>query len=259
MSKRRLTEKELLETQRLQLLYLDFGANKAGFTLEQIEDDLPCWLHYNEQIDATPDEVIEGEFISLDVTDQSSKPFGDFHFNKAGCNFVKLSKEEAAKGGIDFMVKYADLNEHLKLLPMHAALFFNKDESDVRSFFHKMRPGLNKPFEWIFSSAKYYADKKTLLSISSPVKQIDEIGHKLNRVLDENVYMKKHLHLFSSLTKREKEIITLIVSGYNNPQIAETLFIARSTVEQHRKNINRKLEIKTFAQLMKFALAFDLV
>ena len=63
---------------------------------------------------------------------------------------------------------------------------------------------------------------------------------------------------FQSLTKREVEILVLIVNDFNNPQIAQKLFISRRTVEQHRKNINRKLEINTPFQLFQYALAFDL-
>jgi DNA-binding NarL/FixJ family response regulator len=96
--------------------------------------------------------------------------------------------------------------------------------------------------------------------ISFPVTaESRQIIHKLNRVLVEIEFAKKNRHKFDSLTQREKEIITLIVLGNNNPQISAQLFISRCTVEQHRKNINRKLNMHTLSDLCVFAYAFNLV
>lgn len=86
-----------------------------------------------------------------------------------------------------------------------------------------------------------------------------QIIHKLNRILIEIEFEKKNRHKFISLTQREKEIITLVVQGNNNPQIANKLFISRCTVEQHRKNINRKLKVNSLPEICVFAYAFNMV
>ncbi len=53
------------------------------------------------------------------------------------------------------------------------------------------------------------------------------------------------------LTRREKEIITELVQGHNVPQIAENLFISAHTVETHKKNIFKKLDIHNSIDLVK--------
>jgi len=83
--------------------------------------------------------------------------------------------------------------------------------------------------------------------------------HKLIRIQKEIEFVNKNVKNFQSLTNREKEVIQLLAYGYNNPEIAEQLFISRFTVEQHRKNINSKLKIKSFTHLMMYSYAFDLV
>ncbi len=83
--------------------------------------------------------------------------------------------------------------------------------------------------------------------------------HKLNRIHSQEVFRKNNLDRFTSLTLREMEIFELLVKNNNNPQIARKLFISRQTVEQHRKNINRKLGTHTFADIYSYALAFDIV
>lgn len=91
------------------------------------------------------------------------------------------------------------------------------------------------------------------------IKRLGKMGHKLHRILEEKAFVKANLDKFMRLTPREQELIALWATGFNNPQVAEKLTISRSTVEQHRKNIHKKLEIDNLAQLIKFAMAFDLV
>ncbi len=57
-----------------------------------------------------------------------------------------------------------------------------------------------------------------------------------------------------SLTKREKEVLSLIAEGLNSEQISERLFISPRTVDTHRTNIMQKLDLHDAANLMKFAI-----
>ncbi|MDR3501723.1 MAG: response regulator [Legionella sp.] len=66
------------------------------------------------------------------------------------------------------------------------------------------------------------------------------------------------LHLLNkrinSLSKREQQIIKLIIDGKLNKQIAHELSISISTVEAHRSNIMAKVQAKNLAQLIKLYL-----
>lgn len=61
------------------------------------------------------------------------------------------------------------------------------------------------------------------------------------------------------LTRREKEILQLILQEYSNPEIAEKLFISIRTVENHRFNLQQKLNVKNTVGLMKVAIQMGLV
>lgn len=52
------------------------------------------------------------------------------------------------------------------------------------------------------------------------------------------------------LTAREKEVLQMIASGTTTPQIAKILFLSKFTVENHRKNILQKLQVKNVAELI---------
>ena len=61
------------------------------------------------------------------------------------------------------------------------------------------------------------------------------------------------------LSQREKEIVSCVVKGMSNKEIAEHLFISPHTVITHRKNISRKLQIHSPTLLTVYAIVNKLV
>lgn len=61
------------------------------------------------------------------------------------------------------------------------------------------------------------------------------------------------------LSFREKEILTCVVKGLTNKEIAQELFLSAHTVISHRRNIARKLEIHSTAGLTIYAIVNKLV
>ena len=64
---------------------------------------------------------------------------------------------------------------------------------------------------------------------------------------------------WDTLTPREREILKLIAEGYKNKEIADYLFISLKTVEKHRSNLMKKLDLHSVAALTAFAMEKDLV
>jgi two-component system NarL family response regulator len=54
--------------------------------------------------------------------------------------------------------------------------------------------------------------------------------------------------------RREREVLQLLADGHTSPEIGNLLHIATSTVEVHRRNIMRKLELHSVAELTKYAV-----
>jgi two-component system NarL family response regulator len=61
------------------------------------------------------------------------------------------------------------------------------------------------------------------------------------------------------LSRREREVLRLIAEGTRSPSIAEQLNISLGTVEVHRRNIMRKLGLRTVADLTRYAVREGLV
>ncbi len=58
---------------------------------------------------------------------------------------------------------------------------------------------------------------------------------------------------FDSLTSREREVLTLVVSGRRNKQIAAHLELSEMTVKVHRSQITRKMRAKSLVDLVRIA------
>jgi two-component system response regulator NreC len=59
---------------------------------------------------------------------------------------------------------------------------------------------------------------------------------------------------YQSLSHREREVLQLTVEGHSGNEIAERLFISPRTVESHRANVMRKLNVRNQKELVRYAM-----
>ena len=98
-----------------------------------------------------------------------------------------------------------------------------------------------------------------VICISVTVEEFGKYAPKMEQVIEMDLFRMRHFKWFEQLTDREVEVLGLLGEGNTNNEIAEQLFISPQTAKTHRKNIKRKLEPRSFKELMKYALAFNLV
>lgn len=82
----------------------------------------------------------------------------------------------------------------------------------------------------------------------------------LNSFLNDDASDKKEKEkLQKELSVREMEVLKLFAEGMSNRQIADKLFISVRTVETHKTNIMKKINIKTTVDLVKFAIKNNII
>lgn len=94
----------------------------------------------------------------------------------------------------------------------------------------------------LFSDQIFYKDEKA------------EILKKVNEIVFQLSSKKKKVKDNNKISKRERTILECVAKGLTNKEIAEKLFISAHTVITHRKNIVRKLGIKTVSGLTVYAI-----
>lgn len=87
---------------------------------------------------------------------------------------------------------------------------------------------------------------ESFLSPSVSKTVIEEYLQKADAFAGENSYEK--------LTPREREVLQLIAEGHSNREIAELLCLSVKTVQSHRANLMRKLDIHSTAELTQYAI-----
>lgn len=106
------------------------------------------------------------------------------------------------------------------------------------------------------------AGKEELVTAIQSIQQGEKYFSKAvtNSLLD-GMQSKKPLRsqFISKITRREKEILRLIIDECNTDEIAAKLFISDTTVISHRKSLLRKLNVKNTAGLVRVAYEFNLL
>lgn len=83
-----------------------------------------------------------------------------------------------------------------------------------------------------------------------------------DKIVNQYLHQTENLEIISlvdTLTPREKEIIKLIAEAFTNKKIADYLCISIKTVEKHRANLMKKLNLHNVAEITTYAIAEDLI
>lgn len=88
------------------------------------------------------------------------------------------------------------------------------------------------------------------------------LSNEVTSIIIDNISGKKKIsqkNPFPALSRREKEVLNLIIDELTTKEIADKLFISFGTVETHRRNMLIKLGVRNTAGLVRTALEYDLL
>lgn len=111
---------------------------------------------------------------------------------------------------------------------------------------------------------KKAADVELLLAIRAVMRGDMYVHPTMTKVMLENVFPGGEAQpadddLWATLSEREQEVLQLVAMGYTSREVAEKLSLSVKTVETYRARGMEKLELRSRAALVRFALAHGLM
>ena len=115
----------------------------------------------------------------------------------------------------------------------------------------------NEDWKWLFCSARSFSingESKYLLSVViDQSENMPQYNFMVENYIKEISQLRNQLKI-CDLTKVEKEIIKELVSGKTTKQIAEVRKRSYETINNHKRNVFKKLKINKISELVNFAI-----
>ncbi|QGY46910.1 hypothetical protein GM418_25600 [Maribellus comscasis] len=229
------TEPELITAGKCNLQMIESGILKKKYSLKEISEILPGIIHVNAVDD-----------------------FSIHFINKYGEEKYGMASEEIAAEGEKFIQRIFEPGTLEVFSEPLIQMIQEDDRSQVISFFQKVELNKNVGYKWLLTTSKILKGRNEFISVSQELSGMDGSIRAVTKLLDDNLYLRKNIKKFGSLTKREKQILKLVTRGLSTKQVAEKLFLSPQTVKTHRKNISKKLDLKRIIDWEYFVNVFEI-
>ncbi|MBE9602379.1 helix-turn-helix transcriptional regulator [Pedobacter sp. MC2016-24] len=181
-----------------------------------------------------------------------------------GLKTLKTTLPELINLGAAYQEKYFNKDEIADYSSLLPDLLNSTEEDKILTYFQQARSSADEDWTWYLSSSKIFlrdanSNATHIITCAAPIGPKHQITSKMNRLLDENSFLRKNQAVFASLTKREKEILKFTALGETSAEIANRLHIAEQTAITHRRNIRAKLNAQSNYDFTRFAQAFNLI
>jgi len=152
-------------------------------------------------------------------------------------NQLSLNQIPNYKVCYDYRIRKSN-NEYIRILQQSIAIDFDSNGQLLRSFC----------IHTDISHLKTHG--KPTLSFLGLNEEPSYINVDVNEVFKNKT---------SLVTRRERDVLTLIIQGLNSKEISNVLHISKQTVDKHRKNIMEKTNTKNIAELVSKTIIYGWV
>tara|TARA_B110000902_G_scaffold104988_1_gene124046 strand:+ start:161 stop:826 length:666 start_codon:yes stop_codon:yes gene_type:complete len=157
-----------------------------------------------------------------------------------GIEVLKILKRKKIPHKTILLSSYDDVQIVKKVLNLGALGYLSKSSASMH---------IMKAIKTVAKGQQYFSDdiQKNLLQLYTDHKTIKNKNKTLEPLLAE------------PLTERERDVLKLIAKEYSTYEAAELLNISKHTVESHRKNLIRKLNVKNSIGIAMYAVKHNMI
>lgn len=182
-----------------------------------------------------------------------------------GLSMLKTDLKTVQSLGNAYYKTYFDSEDAEYYLSMFHKFVENPSNFDSWfTYFQQVRTGVGEEFQWYLSASRVIIVDESAneaiyaMTIALRLNEYLPIAAKLQRLVNENKFIKENVHKFKALTKTEVKILEYIAKGHNSKEIAGLIHVTEDTYRTHRKHIKKKLDAVSDIDLLKYAQAFNL-
>ncbi len=139
--------------------------------------------------------------------------------------------------------------------------YFKRKKKGTYTAIFKFRNSKGK-YIWLCSVANLFRrtpDNSVFEMVGVSINFSNELSYGKNlKVVSREQLKQSNKPIIEQLTKRERELTRYFAQGYQTKEIAEMIGVSFHTVNNHRKNILKKLGFKNIASLVNFAVEHGL-
>jgi len=157
--------------------------------------------------------------------------------DQSGIQLTRELKNASLKTRIMIITMHSKLDYIVKAFQAGATAYVVKESAPER-----LIQGMDTVLE-----GEYFMDSSVSHKVVEKLMQFPKKGAKITNAS------------YDTLTSREQEIMVLLAEGLSSKEIAEKLFISPKTVDNHRTNILRKLNLHSTIELIRYASRLGII
>nr|WP_295873204.1 LuxR C-terminal-related transcriptional regulator [uncultured Chitinophaga sp.] len=209
-------------------------------------------------------QAIERELPAVFIVMNVERDYVEY-MSENGRQQLDVSMDDLKAMGLRYFDTYFNPHDVADYLPKITAMLTAPAEKDASvTFFQQVRLARHMDWSWHLGTTRVFMRNALgipthVITCAIPIDPLHHVTSKVNRLLEENNFLRRNQHIFAALTKREKEILRLMALGLSASEIAEKVHISEKTAVTHRRNIKSKIGAQSGYDLTSFAQAFDLI
>ena len=186
------------------------------------------------------------------------------YLSKWGLELLGATLEELTALGPAFSPTYFNSLESDEYMARVFQLMYEGGQPDVHTFYQEVRTTERPGWSWYLTSIRRILSDEAgapllVMGLAVPLHPDNHFTAKVQRLADENGFLRTNGARFATLSLREKQVLRYLALGHSSPEIAESLHLSAQTVDTHRRNIRHKLDAASSFELGQYARAFDLI